>query len=216
MSVKNSKKQKSIIFSGKYKYYIFVLLTAILARYIVSLWTKDTCDVALLHKDAQSAIKRAKSPECQAKIKEIACLQNENLYPTELKSQCNFYDKVDYLGCFQDHFKQRIFNGSRIRFPKSNSPHECVKYCLQRKFDLAGVQYGFWCECGNTIDQKVRIDEEKCNMNCPGDEDRKCGGQLAMSIYQVSLPNTYSRPVQDTFKKYLDTDTFKILFKKSI
>ena len=189
MSVKNSKKQKSIIFSGKYKHYIFVLLAAILARYIVSLWTKDTCDVALLHKDAQSAIKRAKSPECQAKIKEIACLQNDDLYPAELKSQCDFYDKVAYLGCFRDNSNQRIFDSSRLEIPKSMSPHECLKYCLQRKFALAGVQEGLRCVCGNTVSQKLRIDEENCNMDCPGDEERKCGGKLAMNIYKVSLQN---------------------------
>ena len=190
--MKSPKKQKSIIYSQKYKYYSFVLITTILASYITSVF-KDIWDLALLHKDAQIAIEKAKSPECKAKIKEIASLQNDDLYPTELKSQCDFYDKVDYLGCFQDNFKQRIFNGSRIRLPKSNSPHECVKYCLQRKFALAGVQYGFWCECGNTVSQKSRIDEEKCNKNCPGDEERNCGGKLTMNIYQVSLSQFFFR-----------------------
>ena len=205
MSVENLENQKV-----KLTYYIFVLVIAVCAI-ISSSWTDQSSknfasDAALLHKDAQSAIQRAKSPECQAKIKEIAGLQNAgDLYPTELKSQCDFYDKVTYLGCFQDSFNKRIFNGTRTKFPKSNSPHECVKYCLQRKFALAGVQYGFWCECGNTVSQILRIDEEKCNMDCPGDEDRKCGGRLTMNVYQVSLQNVLLRIIVEVvwFQIYL-------------
>ena len=170
---------------------IFVFIIAIWAHgahtIVSSSWT--CCDEALLHKDAQSAIQRAQSPECQAKIKEIACLQNDDLYPTELKSQCDFYDKVAYLGCFRDNSNKRIFNSSKLETPKSMSPHQCVKYCLQRKFALAGVQEGLRCVCGNTVSQKLRIDEENCNMDCPGDEERKCGGKLAMNIYKVSLQN---------------------------
>ena len=189
---------------SKYKNKKFLLIIAFLANVIISFGLsfgigspgaiqtrtkKLNCDVVSLHKDAQSAIRRAENPGCQEKIKEIACLQNDDLYPRELKSQCDFYDKVDYLGCFQDNSNQRIFNGPRIEFPKYNSPHECVKYCLQRKFALAGVQDGSLCECGNTVPQKSRIDEENCNVDCPGDEERKCGGQLAMNIYKVSLQN---------------------------
>ena len=198
MSVENLKNQKL-------KYFTIALVTAVCTKAIISSsWTSS--DALLLHKDTQSAIQRAKSLECQAKIKEIAGLQNAgNLYPTELKSQCDFYDKVTYLGCFQDSFNKRIFNGTRTKFPKSNSPHECVKYCLQRKFALAGVQYGFWCECGNTVSQILRIDEEKCNMDCPGDEDRKCGGRLTMNVYQVSLQNILLRIIVEVvwFQIYL-------------
>ena len=80
-----------------------------------------------------------------------------------------------------------------------------MKYCLQRKFALAGVQYGFWCECGNTVSQILRIDEEKCNMDCPGDEDRKCGGRLTMNVYQVSLQNILLRIIVEVvwFQIYL-------------
>ena len=59
-----------------------------------------------LHKDAKSAIKRAKSEECKRRLEEIACLNSdEKLYAPTLPKLCpvNIDEKVKGhdLGCFQ-------------------------------------------------------------------------------------------------------------------
>ena len=128
---------------------------------------------------------RAPNEECKRTLLEVACMK-DNLYPKEIESTCDFYEKVNYLGCFRDSLKQRLLNGARIRFEDYNNPYECTKFCASQNFALAGVQFGIGCDCGNNVSEDKRLPEHMCNMSCPGDQKYKCGGHLAMNVYEVS------------------------------
>ena len=139
-----------------------------------------------LDKDAKSALNRAKTKECKANLERIACLQN-SLYPTEIKSNCDFYQNLPYLGCFRDKHDFRILNNgsTKANLKSINSPEECARFCFERKFPLAGLQYGRECFCGDSIDEKFRIGEEKCDQPCPGNPEVQCGGFYTMNVYEV-------------------------------
>ena len=142
------------------------------------------CDTTSLGKMAQSALERAKSEECKQKILNVACM-GDDLYPKELKSTCDYYEKVKYLGCFQAFSNEGIFN-HKMKYADYNSPYQCSKHCLQKNFTLTGVQNGDLCYCGNEIDQSLKVDGSNCDIPCSGESQQWCGGKSAMSVFEVS------------------------------
>ena len=52
---------------------------------------------------------------------------------------------------------------------------------------FSGVQYSTQCFCGTEIAKRgKKISYRKCNRNCPGKRNQKCGGTWAMNIYNGS------------------------------
>ncbi|KAK8086537.1 hypothetical protein PG994_001511 [Apiospora phragmitis] len=65
-----------------------------------------------------------------------------------------------------------------------NSPLECQKACDTAGYNLAGLELGRECWCGNAIEGANNpVDPSVCNMNCPGDDTESCGGVLALSMF---------------------------------
>ncbi|XP_052215774.1 uncharacterized protein LOC127834172 isoform X2 [Dreissena polymorpha] len=83
-----------------------------------------------------------------------------------------------YIGCFQDT-PARIMN---VRLPdsNSNSPLECAARC--HGYAYSGTQVGTACYCGDCLNSTSMPDVE-CNMACPGDSSKNCGGKWRMSVY---------------------------------
>ena len=84
------------------------------------------CDFNLLHKDAKSSLKRAKTTGCLQKIADAACKNLEGtLYPPVLEAQCKReVDKAavgKYVGCYKEAFEDRLLTGSFNFFEKDNS-----------------------------------------------------------------------------------------------
>ena len=199
--IKNAKANEDIDNQDfKHKNVTFVtlaIITAILAIFVTLFWSsadnlipnlENNC---VLQKEAKSALNRAKSPKCKESLKKVACQPQNELYPPRFESLCDFYQNLPYLGCFQDSFQNRILqNGSvKVNLKLTNSPEECARYCYERKFPFAGVQFGRECFCGDTVDPSHKIDEDKCDNACPGNDGKKCGGYLAMNIYKTKFQN---------------------------
>merc|ERR1712215_194976 len=71
-----------------------------------------------------------------------------------------------------------------------NSPVTCKKLCANKKFQFAGVQFGYECFCGNEAPSGDRITQQpECNFKCIGDWSKKCGGFLRMNVYKTSHNN---------------------------
>ena len=177
------------------------IITAIFAIMVVVYWSdsvpvkEESC---VLHKDAKSALNRAKSPQCKESLNVIACqAEKENsLYPQNIQSSCDFFQTLPYLGCFQDYSQNRILqNGShKVNLRLTNSPEECGRHCYERKFPLAGLQYGHECFCGETVDSGHKTTRDKCEIACPGDANKMCGGYFTMNIYETKFkPSQISR-----------------------
>ena len=179
-------KEKSVTDIRNYRQYIIVCAVAMLINYLLLALLWDDCNQAYFHKDAQSAIKRAQSPECKQKLKDIACL-GDAAYPSSIQPTCKFYDQINYLGCFQDARQPRHLNGSNTRLMDTMTPYDCVTFCHEKGYALAGLEFGFECYCGDSIEDQMRISEGRCNMTCPGDSSKSCGGSLALNVYETKL-----------------------------
>ena len=93
-----------------------------------------------------------------------------------------------YLGCYSDSFQARLLQGEMVKLKTENSPARCVSLCTRAGFTLAGLQYGVECFCGNKLpgDQHL-LPEERCDTQCPGQEDANCGGYLTMNLYETGF-----------------------------
>jgi len=145
-----------------------------------------------LEADAQHALNRAHTPYCKNGIIQVFCMQQKGLlYPKQLPRYCksSVNSSNQYMGCFQDDMKSRIFSGFVTEMSDRNSPSACINYCLRIGFSLAGLQYGYECWCGKALsDNGLRISQLQCNMSCPShDTQSTCGGYLAMSVYMTGL-----------------------------
>nr|CAH7713300.1 unnamed protein product [Callosobruchus chinensis] len=142
-------------------------------------------------KDAVSAINRAKTQYCKQLISNITCLSNDgNLYPKELKGTCpsKGLSTGKQLGCFKDEKNYRLLSGYFGTNKKSNSPHYCIKLCLQSGFPYAGVEYSNECFCGTEEPPlSSKIPDSSCNSKCPGDPHSTCGGYYAINIFQTGI-----------------------------
>ncbi|KAH3805946.1 xylosyltransferase oxt-like [Dreissena polymorpha] len=82
------------------------------------------------------------------------------------------------IGCYKDSLA-RIMT---VRLPdsNSNSPLECAARC--HGYPYSGTQFGIECFCGDCLNATKSPDSE-CNMACPGDNSKKCGGNWRMSVH---------------------------------
>lgn len=66
------------------------------------------------------------------------------------------------------------------------SIEECSNYCLSALgYSLFGVEYGGERYCGDELQSgSVLVDDEDCNMACPGNAAEMCGAGNRLSVYQ--------------------------------
>uniref|UniRef100_A0A182LRE1 protein xylosyltransferase n=1 Tax=Anopheles culicifacies TaxID=139723 RepID=A0A182LRE1_9DIPT len=145
----------------------------------------------LTRKETVSAIHRAKSQSCKAKIVEIACeIQAGKFYPQRLPNYCPRGDHSPNraLGCFRDEKNFRILSGYYSTFKTNNSPEKCIRLCLQSGYPFAGVQYGYECFCGDELPKaSAKLPDSSCNIKCPGDPKQACGGYFAINVYETGI-----------------------------
>ncbi|KAK8026124.1 hypothetical protein PG990_003947 [Apiospora arundinis] len=66
----------------------------------------------------------------------------------------------------------------------NNSPQECQRACDIAGFNLAGLEFGTECWCGNSVEGANNpVDPSRCDTTCPGNEKETCGGDLALNLY---------------------------------
>ncbi|KAG8822629.1 hypothetical protein FRC19_005563 [Serendipita sp. 401] len=64
------------------------------------------------------------------------------------------------------------------------TPAKCQSLCEAQGFNLAGVEYGRECFCGNTVFGNNRpTSASVCSMACSGDAAQQCGGPDGIYIY---------------------------------
>ena len=149
-------------------------------------------------RSAISAVKRATSKECRQKILDTSCKNIAGtLYPKALSNLCPVQTDHrvvgNYMGCYEDSFEDRILLGGVTKFKVNNTVENCLRHCTETGYLYAGVQYGSECFCGNERPENdLRYDAPdtasvKCDKKCSGDPSQKCGGYLAMNIFQTGV-----------------------------
>ncbi|KAG8801479.1 hypothetical protein FRC17_006644, partial [Serendipita sp. 399] len=120
-------------------------------------------------------------------------------------------------GCWTDNVHERAlehYNGSH----EDLTPAKCQVICENAGFNLAGVEFGRECFCGNAI---VGYSEPSssgiCNMSCTGNVDRMCGGRDAINIY-VKDNYQYKRgpAVLESYNGYSKTQCWQDLTSNRI
>ncbi|XP_013190874.2 xylosyltransferase oxt [Amyelois transitella] len=150
---------------------------------------KPLCEIK--SREAISAIHRAKTQKCKEQIVNTTCfIQGGKFYPKKLpnycKSKVNTYSK--YIGCYQDEKKLRLLSSFYGNYININSPQLCLDICVQAGFPFAGVQYGSECFCGeNSPSESAIVAEELCDMKCPGESSKSCGGYFTMNVFETGL-----------------------------
>ncbi|XP_032520548.2 xylosyltransferase oxt isoform X1 [Danaus plexippus] len=150
---------------------------------------RPSCDIK--SREAISAIHRAKTQKCKQEIVNKTCLiQNGSFYPKKLPNYCSSktmkYGR--HLGCFVDEKKLRLLSGFYGSYANANSPTFCLDICVQAGFLYGGVQYASECFCGDTTPTASSLTaDSSCDMKCPGDRSKICGGYLTMNVYETGL-----------------------------
>ncbi|KPJ07173.1 Xylosyltransferase oxt [Papilio machaon] len=93
-----------------------------------------------------------------------------------------------YHGCYLDEKKLRILSSFYGNYATTNSPEFCLDICIQAGFPYAGVQYASECFCGDISPREsAKTTEGSCDMKCPGNSTKICGGYFTMNIYETGL-----------------------------
>jgi glucan endo-1,3-alpha-glucosidase len=88
---------------------------------------------------------------------------------------------VDFVGCFADEATRDLTGPSQST--ATQTPQECKQWCGRQGFPYAGLQYGSYCFCGDSIARYGT--STACTMPCSGDSSQTCGGGWANSVYQT-------------------------------
>ncbi|KAK3996051.1 hypothetical protein QBC44DRAFT_319064 [Cladorrhinum sp. PSN332] len=87
-----------------------------------------------------------------------------------------------YVGCYRDG-SSRVLTGKILPKLGDVSNTNCVNFCSEKGFSVAGTEYGGECYCGNGLNKLEKLDDSKCSFTCKGDASQKCGGDWALSLY---------------------------------
>ena len=89
----------------------------------------------------------------------------------------------DFEGCFKVHLYLSLSNASQIW--QDVSIRSCMILCHQRNHKYAALHNGNECACLN--DQEVsrlkKLPVEACDVPCNVNEEERCGGKTAASIF---------------------------------
>ncbi|KAH8594282.1 WSC domain-containing protein [Bisporella sp. PMI_857] len=97
-----------------------------------------------------------------------------------------------YLDCFTEATNTRALSEDSY-FSDGLTVQKCADYCSRNRvyYMYFGVEYGRECYCGNKINSgSNHAESSNCNMACPGDKTKTCGGGNHLNIFQRILGAT--------------------------
>ncbi|GFZ50872.1 Endo-1,3-alpha-glucanase agn1 [Saitozyma sp. JCM 24511] len=95
------------------------------------------------------------------------------------------------LGCYSDSSSPRLLTGTE-QDQSGMTVSSCTSYCSGLGYTYAGVEYGYQCFCGNSLDSSKAISSSSCNYACQGSSSQTCGGFYAAGVYQLKATSTTS------------------------
>ncbi|KAJ8111688.1 hypothetical protein OPT61_g5771 [Boeremia exigua] len=110
-----------------------------------------------------------------------------------------------YKGCYTDAVGQRTLQGASFA-DGSQDAEECIAFCDDAGYSVAGTEYSSECYCGNAIADTggPAPNGEGCNMACSGAPGEACGGPNRLSVYErTATPPAPSAPVVDDGSAYI-------------
>lgn len=96
------------------------------------------------------------------------------------------------LGCANDLYPNaRALNAGYYENQSSQTIATCLSYCASQGTYLAGIEYGYQCFCGPSLDNGAAITQAAplssannggCTTACPGNTAQNCGGTSASRL----------------------------------
>ncbi|KAK4222198.1 hypothetical protein QBC38DRAFT_513108 [Podospora fimiseda] len=102
-----------------------------------------------------------------------------------------------YVGCYKD-ISNRVLTGKILPKLGDVSNTNCVNFCSEKGFSVAGTEYGGECYCGNALNKLEKLDDSKCSFTCKGDASQKCGGDWALSLYTKGGTQVYALALESS------------------
>lgn len=109
---------------------------------------------------------------------------------------------LKYLGCYDDNFDDRDLGN--LNEDELQTVEKCVALCASSGYPYAGLQDGYYCNCGQQFGKFGKLDSNECHSACSGDSTEICGGQSKNSVYETgvkvikkALPTNYIGCYQD-------------------
>jgi hypothetical protein len=97
-------------------------------------------------------------------------------------------DGYTYLGCWADG-SDRILAVTKY-FDNGMTPDLCKNKCSIASCPMFGVEDGYNCYCGSSIEAFAVSDtEDGCTQTCWGDKNKYCGGNFRINVYSTDDPN---------------------------
>jgi len=99
-----------------------------------------------------------------------------------------------YQGCGYDSVYARSLTGASTS-GDSMTNEQCVEFCGDKGFSIAGTEYARECYCGNSIPASaapITGVPGDCTYTCSGDSNEYCGGYGLLSLYQKCTGSTCS------------------------
>ncbi|KAJ6515380.1 WSC domain-containing protein, partial [Mycena sanguinolenta] len=87
-----------------------------------------------------------------------------------------------YGGCFPDSASARQLP-NQIMIPEGVTVESCTSACEANGFDLAGLEFGQECWCGDTL-LSSSVVRDACATACVANTSEFCGGSNLMTIYE--------------------------------
>lgn len=79
------------------------------------------------------------------------------------------------IGCIIDDVYARTLPIAQTS-EDSMTVDKCTTSCKAAGYNIAGLEFGRECFCGNDLENNATITDEGCDMRCAGDSSEFCGG----------------------------------------
>ncbi|XP_067942381.1 uncharacterized protein [Watersipora subatra] len=99
-------------------------------------------------------------------------------------SNKNSVYSTNYLGCWSDSPIRDLENYTQIDSSEATI-ETCVALCQSRGYRYAGAQYYRQCFCSNSYGMYPEKERSSCSTPCHGNNQQKCGGSWANSVYDA-------------------------------
>ncbi|CAL8250164.1 unnamed protein product [Boreogadus saida] len=92
------------------------------------------------------------------------------------------------LGCFKDSGDPPTLSGISETSNKLTIQN-CISFCRKQRYELAGMESGYACFCGNELDLRDHVEAPsmECNHVCFGDHTQPCGGDGWVIIFDTKV-----------------------------
>ncbi|XP_037387865.1 kremen protein 1 isoform X1 [Pygocentrus nattereri] len=90
------------------------------------------------------------------------------------------------LGCFKDNGHPPPLAES-YQTSQTLTIQNCISFCRNQRYRLAGMESGYACFCGNDLDYHLHLPSLECSHVCFGDQQQPCGGDGHVIVFDTKV-----------------------------